>query len=269
MAKVDATVHSASAAAFGVRGYPTIKYIKDGKVYTYRGARDVDSLKSIVDADPTSEESKLLDPVAVPSVVAPPPPPPPRDPSLPSDVVVLTESNFGKETQIDEGMTTGAWFVEFYAPWCGHCKKLAPAWEDLATALKGSVNVANVDATIHRSIGKRFGIKGFPTLKFFKDGKMYSYKGGRDVGSLEAFARGKYAEVEAEAIPAAIPATEQAADTVKSIVNNFGNDLEEIWKLRKAALAGTFAAGIVLGLLIAMICGCGSSAAPAGKSKKE
>lgn len=37
------------------------------------------------------------------------------------------------------------WFVEYYAPWCGHCKSLAPHWGKLATALKGRINIAKVD----------------------------------------------------------------------------------------------------------------------------
>lgn len=46
--------------------------------------------------------------------------------------VVLTEANFEHLTQAASGATTGDWFVKFYAPWCGHCQRLAPAWDELA-----------------------------------------------------------------------------------------------------------------------------------------
>lgn len=59
------------------------------------------------------------------------------------DVFVVTDDNFADEV---EG-SKDAWFVEFYAPWCGHCKTLAPTWKKLATALKGNVRVGKVDAT--------------------------------------------------------------------------------------------------------------------------
>ena len=90
-------------------------------------------------------------------------------------MVVLESSTFEHETQAVTGATTGDWFVKFYAPWCGHCKKLAPIWDELAADLKGEVNVAKVDVTENRKLGQRFEIKGFPSLKFLSHGTMYSY----------------------------------------------------------------------------------------------
>lgn len=82
--------------------------------------------------------------------------------------------------------------VEFFAPWCGHCKNLAPVYEELAFAFehaKDKIQIAKVDADAERSLGKRFGIQGFPTLKFFdgKSDKPEEYKSGRDLESLTAF----------------------------------------------------------------------------------
>ena len=83
-------------------------------------------------------------------------------------------------------------FVEFYAPWCGHCQKLAPILEQLADKFafaKGKVSIAKVDADENKDLGRRFGVQGFPTLKWF-DGKSNvpeDYKGGRDLESLSAF----------------------------------------------------------------------------------
>ncbi|KAL4785581.1 thioredoxin-like protein [Aspergillus varians] len=82
--------------------------------------------------------------------------------------------------------------VEFFAPWCGHCKNLAPVYEELGQVfahVEDKVSIAKVDADANRDLGKRFGIQGFPTLKWF-DGKSETpeeYKGGRDLESLTAF----------------------------------------------------------------------------------
>lgn len=82
--------------------------------------------------------------------------------------------------------------VEFFAPWCGHCKTLAPIYEELGTAFafaKDKVSVAKVDADANKDLGRRFGVQGFPTLKWF-DGKSDTpedYKGGRDLESLSSF----------------------------------------------------------------------------------
>lgn len=81
--------------------------------------------------------------------------------------------------------------VEFFAPWCGHCKTLAPIYEELATNFKDNkqVTIAKVDADREKALGKKFDIKGFPTIKFF-DGKSElptDYNGGRDLESLTKF----------------------------------------------------------------------------------
>ena len=72
-------------------------------------------------------------------------------------VLVLTEDNF--QTALESNPLL---LVEFYAPWCGHCKKLAPEYSAAATQLaeKGaSAKLAKVDATEQKELGQKFGIK--------------------------------------------------------------------------------------------------------------
>lgn len=82
--------------------------------------------------------------------------------------------------------------VEFFAPWCGHCKSLAPIYEELAQNFdfaKDKVSIAKVDADAEKDLGRRFGVQGFPTLKWFdgKSDKPEDYNGGRDLESLSDF----------------------------------------------------------------------------------
>ena len=104
-----------------------------------------------------------------------------------SAVLDLIPSNFD-DVVLKSGKPT---LVEFFAPWCGHCKNLAPVWEDLAHTFEFSkdVQIAKVDADAERELGKRFGVQGFPTLKWFdgKSDKPTDYKSGRDLDSLSNF----------------------------------------------------------------------------------
>lgn len=75
--------------------------------------------------------------------------------------------------------------VEFYAPWCGHCKKLAPEYEKAAGKLKSSgVFLAKVDATEEKDLASKYNVKGFPTLMWFEDAKQMDYDGGRTADTI-------------------------------------------------------------------------------------
>ena len=97
-------------------------------------------------------------------------------------MIELDNSNFDDVVN-QEGSVV---LVEFFAPWCGHCKALKPAWREAARKLKGVVKVAALDANEdkNRGIASRYGIRGFPTIKIFKNGKPSDYNGGRDAQSI-------------------------------------------------------------------------------------
>jgi protein disulfide-isomerase A1 len=107
--------------------------------------------------------------------------------TLEEGVLVLDESNFDDAVNENNQM-----LVEFYAPWCGHCKTLAPEWVKAAKMLEdGSVKLAKVDATENEKLAKKFDIKGFPTIKYLKNGKPSDYSGGRTASEIVNWANKK------------------------------------------------------------------------------
>jgi len=96
-----------------------------------------------------------------------------------AEVKVLTNDNFDG-IALDKSKDV---LVEFYAPWCGHCKSLEPTYNKVGKTFANEKNcvVAKVDADHEKELGTRFGISGFPTIKFFpKNNKAgEEYNGGR------------------------------------------------------------------------------------------
>lgn len=68
----------------------------------------------------------------------------------------------------------GRHFVKFYAPWCGHCQRLAPTWDQLAQSFEfdTSVKISKIDCTVNSLSCKHYQIKGYPTLLWIVDGKV-------------------------------------------------------------------------------------------------
>eukprot|EP01036_Dinobryon_divergens_P028780 gene28780-37783_t len=164
IAALDATTAESIASQYKVTGYPTIKFFPKGSTtpIDYDGGRTADTIVQWVNEKVgTSRKVKL--------------------PS--SAVTTLTVDNF-------DALALGskAALVEFYAPWCGHCKSLTPIYEKLAKVFEGekSVLIAKVDATAEEDLGKRYNIEGFPTIKFFPAGSAdpEPYEGDRELEGL-------------------------------------------------------------------------------------
>mmetsp|Transcript_35413 Transcript_35413/g.67774 ORF Transcript_35413/g.67774 Transcript_35413/m.67774 type:complete len:426 (-) Transcript_35413:221-1498(-) len=104
------------------------------------------------------------------------------------DVVMLSPDNW--EDQI--GQSGEFWIVEFFAPWCGHCKQLAPEWKKAAKELRGIAKVAAVDCDEHKDLGSKYGVTGFPTIKVFKEGgagEVSDYSEARSADAIVSFVK--------------------------------------------------------------------------------
>jgi len=116
-----------------------------------------------------------------------------------SGVINLNKKNFAEQVFGSEHV----WIVEFYAPWCGHCKSMAGDYQKLAKNLKGVIKVGAVNADEEKELAGHFEIKGFPTIKVFgsqlkptPDGKGVTktpedYQGARTADGMANYALSK------------------------------------------------------------------------------
>ncbi|KAI6241659.1 putative protein disulfide-isomerase A4 [Aphelenchoides fujianensis] len=167
LVKVDATVEKELGQKYAVQGYPTIKFWKEGEEpIDYDGGRDVDSIVAWV--------KQKTDPNYKPP---------------PEDAVTLTSEN------LDEFIgDKPLMLIAFTAPWCGHCKRLAPEYEKAAKKLKvcalhvlHNIPLAKVDATVEKSAADKYGVSGYPTIKILRYGRRFDYNGPRDADGIVKF----------------------------------------------------------------------------------
>ncbi|XP_065170247.1 thioredoxin domain-containing protein 5 homolog [Atheta coriaria] len=103
-----------------------------------------------------------------------------------SNVITLSGENF------EQGVASGFTFVKFFAPWCGHCKRLAPTWDELGKKFIGhpDVDIVKVDCTLedNKELCNEQEVDGFPSVFLFKNGKRISeYNGNRSLEDLYEF----------------------------------------------------------------------------------
>lgn len=100
-----------------------------------------------------------------------------------SDVLSLNAGNFDSSVTPEPLI-----LVEFFAPWCGHCKALAPHYEEAATALKDKhIKLAKVDCVEEADLCQAHGVQGYPTLKVFRNGTSTEYSGPRKADGIISY----------------------------------------------------------------------------------
>ena len=194
---VDMDAHPSVGSPYNVQGFPTIKFFGGDKSspIDYNQGRDADSLRKFALQETTKavnarSKSKKSSSNSSSSSSNNSSSGSGNSASDDSNVIVLTDSTFDAAVYNSKDI----WLVEFYAPWCGHCKALEPEWNQAAAKLKGKVKFAKVDATEEQRLASEFGVRGYPTIKYFDYGagktknSAKDYQGAREAGALVQFA---------------------------------------------------------------------------------
>jgi thioredoxin 1 len=92
------------------------------------------------------------------------------------------------DAEFQGAVASGVTLVDFWAPWCGPCKMIAPVLEELAGELQGKAKIVKINVDDNPEVAGSFGIMSIPTLILFKDGKpVNKLVGGQPKPQLKAF----------------------------------------------------------------------------------
>lgn len=189
MGAVNVDEEKSLGGQYGIKGFPTIKIFSTNKKSPteFSGAR---TAKGLIDAALAEIKRKVEGGSSSGGG---------GGGGSKGDVIELTDANFDQLVLNSDDV----WLVEFFAPWCGHCKSLEPEWAKAASELRGKVKLGALDATVNQAKAQEYGVQGYPTIKFFAGGKKSAssaedYQGGRTASDIVQFGLTKY-EVQAPA----------------------------------------------------------------------
>ncbi|KAG2130452.1 thioredoxin-like protein [Suillus bovinus] len=193
LAQVNCALNGDLCTENGVTGYPQMNLYRNGRfVETFTKDRDFDILVDflLARAEPTANSlpsSAVVEQEEMTAVIAP------VEENLMvhesqvesnplGEVISLTSETF--DNIVDQAPI----FVKFFAPWCGHCKKLAPTWIQVARRMQHKLNIAEVNCDEYKSLCSKQGVTGYPMLFYYSHGTKTEYSGSRKYEPLVAFA---------------------------------------------------------------------------------
>jgi len=193
---VDCTIEKALCSENGVKGYPTLKAFKKDEYFDDGIPRKLPGIITYVNKNAGTN-------VDVPEASKPKPKSeaPYTDSYKAGSVHKVVNSNFQELVMKSDKHV----FLKVYAPWCGHCKKMAPAWEEFAKNMESrydDVVIAEYDATAN-DLESAYQIKGYPTVFWCEKGNKgnpVKYEGARTLDAWTQFINDKIPEGEEEIV---------------------------------------------------------------------
>jgi len=189
MGKINCDIENSLCDFLRVDRFPTLLFIYEGDMYKYSGPFENETL--IVDYLDWFLDDGYFEDTNPKRLPLPP---------LPENSIGIIR-NFDQH-EFYEKIKTGKWFVEIGAPWCTHSKRLALRWQRLADIFHNTdINIARVDGSCAGRILHHLFVRGFPSLKFFSEGKYYDFEGEPSLKNMLEFVNGAYLQKNAHPIP--------------------------------------------------------------------
>ncbi|KAF5294296.1 hypothetical protein FQA39_LY13440 [Lamprigera yunnana] len=203
---------------YNITGFPTMLYFINGALkYQYEGENNKEGIINFI-KNPKAPVMKEKEP---------------EWSDTDSEVVHLTFSSFDPVTKEEASV-----LVMFYAPWCGHCKKMKPEYEKAASIMKAKGvqgMLAAVDAMKDKSVASRYSIKGYPTMKYFSYGEFKYDVDVRDASKIVEFMSNPQEPV------AAPPVEVSWADEKSSVIHLSEQSFKPFLKKKKHVLVMFYA----------------------------